>query len=121
MRGEIILDNDDVKFKGSVVFRQFGRLLFIGGLIVLLLAIPLLVASMGMGWLLHRLSPSIEFGLSVLICLTALGFVAVMALSLFISLTKTQQSLDDDDDLRPIYVLPDSPTTLRRKKPRWSR
>ncbi len=117
------MDNDDVEIKSSVVFRQFGRLLFLGTLVILFFTIPLLAAGMGMGWLLHRLAPSIEFGMSVLICLTNIGFIAVMVLSMFISLTKTQHNLDDDedDDLRPVYILPDSPVTIRRKKPRRTR
>jgi hypothetical protein len=115
------VDNDELAESGIFsIVKHVVWLFFLGIAAAAIVAMPLLLAGLGFGWALHLLAPSIEFGASILISLTALGFAAIIVTALFLSLPKRRDWDDDEEDLRPIYILPESPA-MRRKKPRRAR
>jgi hypothetical protein len=92
---------------------------FLGLLLVyLLINLGLITVGVGIGFLLHRMLPSVDLGTGILIAVVATGF----SIHYFIRLLWFSEFLespryDDDDDLPTVRVYPlRSPRSGRKRK-----
>ncbi len=95
------------------------------GSLIKLLLVPfvvcalLLAAAVGIGWLLHRLLPTVDFGLAILIGLVAMavtGRICGFLTDLLASSVSLSEAEEDEEPERGSYSVSSLPPKRRRRR-----
>jgi hypothetical protein len=98
--------------------RDEGMKAILGPFILdIFLKLGLIAFGLGVGFLLHRLLPSVDLGTGILIGVVATGFSIHSLIRLMIFVEFLDFTRDEDDNLPPIRVYPlGSPRSGRKRK-----
>ena len=92
----------------------------LGMLVVFILfVVVLLLFSVGIGWLLVLIFPSIDFGIATLISLIAVGITIHFMVKVITSMNEENDEGRENDDFpsRITYLVDQGPSRRRRKRP----